>query len=135
MQNVTRKHIFIIDDSADNQNLLSLLFEAQGYRVNCASNGEEALFLLNDMVKLPDLILLDAQMPQMDGYQFRIEQKKDARIRNVPVIVMTGDDDTQMSQKMNNPAGILTKPLHIRSVIDCLAPFLSDNHHVELSLH
>ena len=117
--------ILVVDDSEDNQTLLEMLFVAKGYRVHCASNGEEALALLKELSVLPDVIFLDAQMPVMDGYQFRIEQKKSARLANIPVVVMTGDDDQQMYSDMSQPHGILIKPLGVQSVIDMALPFLS----------
>ena len=124
MRKKSTKLILVIDDSQDGQILLKTLGEAKGYQVQCASNGQAALLMLRELSDLPDLILLDAQMPTMDGYQFRIEQKKDSRLKNIPVIIMTGDDDIKMNEKMIQPQGILTKPLHLNTLIDSLSHFL-----------
>lgn len=113
-----KKTILVIDDSPDNQQLLEMLLVANGYEVQCASNGADALVLLTELLPLPDIILLDAQMPVMDGYQFRSEQKRIDRLKNIPVIIMSGDDDPDMNERMIQPRGIMTKPLHIQSLVE-----------------
>ena len=107
----------MVDDSEDNQTLLKTILSASGIHVDCASNGEDALSLLMNMSKLPDLILLDANMPVMDGYRFRIEQSKSPRLRSIPVIVITAEDDMEMSHKMLAPEGVMMKPLHLKSIV------------------
>jgi CheY-like chemotaxis protein len=112
------KRILIVDDSRDNQVLLEMLFKAQGYQVLCASNGQEALDTLEHLKLLPHLILLDAQMPVMDGHDFRLAQKRDYRFKNIPVVVMTADDDLkEINSNMVQPEDILLKPLQIKSVV------------------
>jgi CheY-like chemotaxis protein len=118
------KLILIIDDSVDNQALLTVLFQAKGYRVLSASNGEAALGLLRELTYLPDLILLDAQMPVMDGYQFRQEQCKTDRLRSIPVVVMTGDCCVQTEERMIHPEAIMIKPLSVSSILEGILPYL-----------
>lgn len=101
-----------------------ILLEAKGFDVQCTCNGEEALSLLNELSRLPDLILLDAMMPIMDGYEFRQKQNQNLRLRTIPVVVMTGDDDIDMSKNMMQPQGIILKPLHVNSVIESVSAFL-----------
>lgn len=125
MQTYEKKLILIVDDSLDNQTLLNNIFTSKGFSAHCASNGAEALHILRELSYLPDLILLDAQMPVMDGYQFRIEQSKDERIKNIPVVVMTGDTDQEMGHDMLNPLGVLIKPLQIQSVINSISMYLN----------
>ncbi len=124
MAEIEAKLILIVDDADDNRLLLTTLFEARGCQVCGAANGEEAMALLRELARLPDLIFLDAQMPVMDGFQFRAEQMKHAEWREIPVIVMTGDDDLEMGQKMIDPACILIKPLRLRTVVDSVQSFL-----------
>ncbi len=125
MTNTSKKLILIVDDSIDNQNLLELLFSAKGHKVISTSNGIDALSLLKELSHLPNLILLDARMPLMDGYQFRIEQKKNFRLRDIPVIVMTGDSDINMNEKMSFPDRVLVKPLSINSIREACSDFLN----------
>lgn len=121
MKNNSEKLILVVDDSVDNQALLTMLLVAKGYKIYCASNGVEALALLKELTHLPDLILLDAQMPIMDGYQFRLAQAQDERIKNIPVVVMTADDYIGLGKKMCYPKKILTKPLNISTLIESVS--------------
>lgn len=92
--------------------------------MHCASNGLDALAILKELTTLPHVILLDACMPIMDGYQFRIEQRKDIRLREIPVIVMSGDGDSNMNQNMDKPSGILVKPIDLKTIVDSVSLFL-----------
>ncbi len=101
-----------------------MLLCANGHQVHCASNGKEALGLLTELSTMPDLILLDAHMPTMDGFQFRQLQKLNPRFRDIPVIVMTGEDDERMGDRMMKPHGILVKPLSVKSIVDSISLYL-----------
>lgn len=124
MSILEQKLILIVDDSADNRALLDMLFKAKGFRTLCASNGEEALSLMQELTYLPDLIFLDAQMPVMDGYQFRQAQSKIKRIQSIPVVVMTGDSSVEMDERMNFPNAVMTKPLGVESLLDGVSLFI-----------
>lgn len=121
MKNNPNKLILIVDDSKDNQELLKIVLVSKGYHIHCASNGHEALVMLLELSTLPDLILLDAQMPVMDGYEFRAQQRKSARIKDIPVLVMTGDSSESMGKDMDYPLGVLIKPLCISSMVETIS--------------
>jgi two-component system chemotaxis response regulator CheY len=87
------KHALIIDDSEDMQELLTLLLQSKGYQTDCTSNGEEALSLLNSCESLPSVILVDFRMPVMDGCSFIQMQRDCPRLKNIPVIMMTAEDE------------------------------------------
>lgn len=123
MKSNSNKLILVVDDSTDNQDLLKMLLVAKGYNVYCVSNGKEALSLLSELSHLPDLILLDAQMPVMDGHEFRVEQCKNERIKDIPVVVMTGDADEDLDDKMIHPQKILMKPFDITMLVDSVSNF------------
>lgn len=123
--NDVQKKILVIDDSPDSQSLLRTLFEANGHFVHMAPNGRDALTLLAELSELPSLILLDARMPIMDGFQFRTEQKNNARICDIPVIVMSGEENLDMDEMMRMPEAVMKKPLEMTSLLDCVAPFMS----------
>ncbi len=80
-------HILIVDDNETNQDLLIRLLEREGYSVNTAINGREALEKVQ--VFPYDLILLDLIMPEMDGYQTLQYLKADEQWRNIPVIMIS----------------------------------------------
>ena len=114
----------MVDDSEDNQHLLTSLFFAQGWKAYSAINGRDALLLLRELSQLPDLILLDAEMPIMNGFDFRREQRKDKRLKNIPVVVMSGNDELDLFSKMLRPKGILSKPFKVQSLVNQVSEFL-----------
>jgi CheY-like chemotaxis protein len=119
-----QKQILIIDDSVDIQILLSTLLTANGYIARCASNGALALSLMQDSIHLPDLIILDAQMPTMNGYEFREQQILNPTFSDIPVIVTTAERDLALDEKMLLPQAILRKPLEIVSLLEIIARLL-----------
>lgn len=78
------RHLLVVDDNAQITNLLQQYLQAQGYAVDVAGDGAEALACVAD--RLPDLILLDVMMPRMDGFEFMQELR---RQHDVPVIFLT----------------------------------------------
>ena len=82
--------ILLIEDDSAVRAATKHLLEANGYSVVAASDGQEALRRLRDGVR-PALILLDLRMPVMDGATFRVEQVRDAALRSIPVVVLSGD--------------------------------------------
>ena len=80
--------ILVVEDDADACEALAQLLQDEGYGVASARNGREALEQLKS-ADLPSVIILDLLMPVMDGWQFREEQKRNAAISSIPVIVLT----------------------------------------------
>lgn len=119
-QNETSGHILIIDDSPDAQALLTILLQSRGYKIDCTSNGEEALRLLQSSNELPDVILLDLRMPIMDGFDFLELQRENPRIKDIPIVIMSGDEDIELTRAKTHVADILLKPLHISSIIEAV---------------
>jgi CheY-like chemotaxis protein len=100
--------LLIVEDDEGARAALGDIFDFEGYQVALCANGKEALEYLRSE-PLPALIILDLQMPVMNGWQFRREQNKDARFAAVPVVVITalqsaGDIDV---------AEIVHKPIDI----------------------
>lgn len=80
--------VLIIDDDDGFQIRLSALLRRAGYYVASASNGDEALRLLEADNTMPDVIVLDLVMPVMDGWRFREIQEKSPKIGHIPVVVV-----------------------------------------------
>jgi len=89
--NIEPAHILVVDDAKVNRMLLTRHLEQQGHRVSSAEHGKVALEMLADMDC--DLILLDVDMPEMDGYQTLETLKADTELRHLPVIMVTSIDD------------------------------------------
>jgi putative two-component system response regulator len=103
--------ILIVDDAPDNIALLSALLRDE-YRTLAATSGESAL-LISSGDALPDLILLDIAMPDMDGYEVCRRLKQDPKTAEIPVIFLTSkssDDDEQKGLDLG-AVDYITKPL------------------------
>lgn len=81
------KTVLVIDDDVGLQQMLELALREAGYEVAFASDGEEALALLETL--RPDLILCDIMMPEMDGVQFFAAIRERLRYEGIPIIVLT----------------------------------------------
>ncbi len=85
------KTMLVVDDMEANRASLESIFEKE-YRILLASNGKEALQILEDCDYNVDMILLDLLMPVMDGQTFMEMQKKNPKMSNIPVVIITADD-------------------------------------------
>ena len=81
--------ILLVEDDEIVRRALKMVLEWEGYRVDCAANGQEGLDFLRAGGQ-PSIILLDMMMPVLDGKQFRQEQKRDPRLASIPLIVVSG---------------------------------------------
>jgi len=79
--------VLIIEDDAETRDALAVFLQLEGYDVSCACNGRSGLAEARE--RHPDVILLDLMMPVMDGWGFRAEQKRDASIASIPVVVVS----------------------------------------------
>jgi len=84
--------ILVVDDVADNIDVLVGLLQDE-YKVRAAKSGESVLKMLSTNSKLPDLILLDVMMPEMDGFEVCRRLKSNPRTASIPVIFLTAVDD------------------------------------------
>lgn len=124
MNNGSTARILIVEDAQEIQELLSRLLISAGYQVSRASNGREALTVLNKLERVPELILLDLMMPEMDGFEFRKEQEKDVRFASIPVIAMTAYEDVQTKALLIGAKGFLKKPFSdIETILSAVRRF------------
>ena len=86
----------LVDDNVDNLKVLSNLLKRE-YRVKVATEGREALRLA-ESEPMPDLILLDVMMPEMDGYTVCERLKSNPQTREIPVIFVTAKDQTEIAR-------------------------------------
>lgn len=87
-----------IDDSRAMRALISRMLTGMGFEVETAEHGQAGLECLDNSTELPDLVLVDINMPVMNGYDFVATMRADEHYANVPVIVVTSE--TEMSQVM-----------------------------------
>src|SRR5215470_5942374 len=85
--------LLIVDDNSVNRIMLSRYITKLGYQAALAENGRQALEKLQGGPF--DLVLLDVQMPEMDGYQVLEQLKADTRLRDIPVIMISAVDELE----------------------------------------
>ena len=85
-----RSKILLVDDEIDTLLPLKRSLEVEDYIIVGAGNGPEAL--IKAKTEIPDIILLDLMMPEMDGYEVCEKLKKDPITKNIPVIMLTAKD-------------------------------------------
>lgn len=106
----------IVEDDLYIRESLGEFLRDEGFKVLLATNGSEglrALRAIQDESELPGVILLDLMMPIMDGYAFRREQVADARLKDIPVIVMTADSTSESKVAGLQVGAFLKKPIDI----------------------
>jgi signal transduction histidine kinase len=112
-----KANILIVDDTPNNLHLLSSMLEEQGYEVRCANSGAIALRAVE--MEHPDIILLDINMPNMNGYEVCERLKLDLRTRDIPVIFLSALSETIDKVKAFRIGGIdyITKPFQLEEVL------------------
>lgn len=104
--------ILIIDDDLDTLRLVGMMLQKQGYQILVASNGRQGLDLA--LEEIPNLILLDVMMPQMDGYEVARNLRANPKTVDIPILMFTAK--SQLEDKVTGfEAGAddyLTKPTH-----------------------
>lgn len=102
--------ILLVDDDDDVRGAFSLALRRRGYEVVEAINGHEALLQLDGGLR-PTLILLDNDMPVLDGSGFRHAQLLDPEMAKIPVLLVTGDEGIEDLAGALRPIGIVQKPI------------------------
>lgn len=112
------KKILIIDDELDMVKVVTIRFEASGYEVISASNGQEGI----DKSKRfkVDLILLDIIMPNMDGYEVCRKLKTDPKTKNIPIVIFTaaGQQDLEKRCMALGPDAVIRKPFETAELLE-----------------
>lgn len=93
----SHRTVLIIDDQPFFINMQQTMLKQQGYQVLSSTNGPEGLKLAKK--HKPDLILLDIEMPGMDGFAVCQQLRQDQELRQIPVIILTGTQDPKLNEK------------------------------------
>jgi DNA-binding response OmpR family regulator len=106
------KRILVVDDDSSLRSLLTLVIEEEGYEVIEARNGEDCLIQFTR--KPPDLVLLDAVMPDMDGFECCEKLRSLNPAKELPILMITFLDDQESIEKAFavSATDYLTKPIH-----------------------
>jgi CheY-like chemotaxis protein len=110
--------ILLIDDESDARHILTRLLEQQGHSVATVAHGWQALEYLRNH-GLPQLILLDMIMPEMDGWEFLHQRRHSPDLRVVPVVVFSAVADFKGADPRGlGAAKVLHKPSELAQVLD-----------------
>jgi CheY-like chemotaxis protein len=117
--------ILVVDDNPANLKLVRVLLTAEGYEIRCAADAEEALAVLAEFS--PRLILMDLQLPGMDGLTLTRKLKTHPRTHHIPILALTayamkGDEERAREAGCD---GYITKPINTRLLPQQVARFLS----------
>jgi CheY-like chemotaxis protein len=115
------EHVLVIDDDTGIREALRDVLQAEGYAVDVAADGSQALELLQTHESsgdyLPRVILLDLNMPGMNGWEFRAAQRLDPRLLAIPVVILTADGQARLkATSLGVPVG-LTKPIGLDDLL------------------
>ena len=114
--------ILVVDDDDEIRMTIAQLLEDAGYQALTASDGLEALEILRREPQLrPSLVLLDVMMPKMDGRQFREQQRLDAALCQIPVIVCSAHEEVAGIARALEADDYLTKPFDASQLVDAVA--------------
>ena len=101
--------IIIIDDEPDVIELVSFVLEKDGHQVLSETNGVKGLALVQQ--ELPDLLILDVMMPDMDGYTVTSKLFEQEKTRDIPIIILTAKEKVrELFQMLHNVVDYVGKP-------------------------
>lgn len=114
---LSTNNILIVDDTPDNLRLLSKTLTKEGYQVRCAINGSIALLTIK--TKIPDLILLDVNMPDIDGFEVCQQLKTSELTKDIPIIFISASGHINDKLKAFESGGIdyINKPFQIPELL------------------
>jgi CheY-like chemotaxis protein len=120
-----RRTILLVEDNAQNRYLATFLLERQGYEVVCAADGSSALRMAAQLT--PTAILLDIQLPSMDGYAVARALRLEPGLEEVPIIAVTsyamlGDREKALAAGCN---GYIEKPIDPETFVAQIESFFS----------
>jgi two-component system cell cycle response regulator DivK len=119
------KRVLVVEDQEDNRQILRDLLANAGYEMIEAQNGEEALIAVQS--QNPDLILMDIQLPVLDGYEATRRIKAQPGLRHIPIIVVTsyalsGDEERARAAGCD---AYVAKPYSARRLLETINRYLT----------
>ncbi len=127
-------HILIVDDVQENINLLGIMLQKRGFSVSTCTSGEAALAAVAE--RLPDLLLLDISMPEMDGFEVTRRLKNSAVTRDIPIVFLTAFTDKKRIVEGFELGGVdyITKPYNAAELFARIKTHLELKHTKDLLL-
>ncbi len=118
-------NVMVVEDNEKNRKLMRVILKAKGYNVVEAATGEEALGILKN--QKPDIILMDIQLPGIDGITLIKQIKTDAATKDIPILAVTayamkGDEQKIMAAGSD---GYLSKPINTQELPAIIEKYLN----------
>lgn len=123
-----RDRVLIIEDDMDIQQALAQVLDEEGYDVDCASDGAEALEKLRSGGVKPSAIVLDLWMPRMNGFGFRSAQLASPDTADIPVVVVTAGGVAPREKAMLGLAYVMHKPVDLEVLLRVVRRLASTTH-------
>jgi two-component system, NarL family, sensor histidine kinase EvgS len=126
--NFEKPRILIVDDNFVIRDLIKSFYEEYDFELIEAVNGQEAVAMARACT--PDLILLDIEMPIMNGYHAAFILKNDEALKNIPILIITGQDRGEVAERIDGMYdGYVRKPFKgidlIKATMQCLPEIIN----------
>lgn len=120
----TEKSVLIVEDSPTSRKVISMVLSRKGYAVSEAATGGEAFKKVTE--EIPQLILLDAMLPDMTGYDILAKLKQDSRLKEIPVVMLTAKDSPVDREKGMRAGSVayLTKPFNPDKLLSVIGSYI-----------
>lgn len=116
--------IVVVDDEADVIELVTFVLERDGHQVLSARDGKKGLAIIQE--EMPDLVILDVMMPEMDGYTVNSNLLENEKTRDIPVIILTAKGKVKdLFQMSPNVKGYMGKPFEPMDLKDKIKEILN----------
>jgi chemosensory pili system protein ChpA (sensor histidine kinase/response regulator) len=116
--------VLVVDDARSVRELLNLRLSHAGYRVLLAEDAVVAAARV--LERVPDIIILDVQMPYMNGYEFLTALRADAATREIPVVLLTSTTDVAVHARELGAVAYLSKPVAAERLLEIVALYIPD---------
>lgn len=119
--------VLIVEDDKDISELMEFYLSSQGFKVDVAGNGSEAIDYLKNSPKLPCLILLDLMMPGMSGWDFlkllRNGEVEKEKAQELPVLLTTAVEGSELQKIQDSYQDIVKKPFQLERLVEKVKAF------------
>jgi two-component system response regulator MprA len=119
----TQHRVLIVEDHADTREALAIVMEIRGLQPIVAASGREALAKLAERTQRPCVVLLDINMPDLDGWEVRERMRDDPELAGVPVVLLTGNYVDVERVRRLGIRGYLRKPIDVHQIVNAVEQY------------
>lgn len=110
--------VLIVDDTELNRKVVRTVLTSQGFEVLEAEDGEQAVIMTTE--QMPDIVLMDVQLPKLDGYEATRRLRAQESTRHIPIIALTAHAMPGESERAHEAgcSGYISKPINTRTLVE-----------------